>query len=203
MGDGVPDPVGGFGGAELVEDEDLRVEDGGEDLEFGGGDVAVVGVLDLFEEVAVVDEEAGGAALGEESLEDADGEVGFADADGAGEEQTAATGFDGVGLNEAAGVEVGGAEGAVGGGEVGDVLGEGAVLVAPGDVGGGEHAVGAALDAAGAGLREAVAVGLGDEAMAGAFAEWAGFGHGCSFQYGRVGGVGGWVNPIARCGNPT
>ena len=107
VGDGVPDPVGGLGGAELVEDEDFGVEDGREDLEFGGLDLSVVGVLDLLEEFAVVDEEAGGAAFGDEGLQDADGEVSFADADGAGEQEAGAAGFERVGLDEFAGGEVG------------------------------------------------------------------------------------------------
>ncbi len=169
MGDGVPNPIGGFGGAKLVEDEDLGVEDGGEDLELGGGDLAVIAVLHLLEEVAVVVEEAGCAALCDEGLEDADGEVGLADADGAGDQQAGAGGLEGIAVDELAGAEVRGGKAAVGGWELGLVVIERAMLVAAGDVGLGDAAGGSALDAAVAGLGVLVAV-LLDDAQPGAFA---------------------------------
>ncbi len=94
VGDGIPDPVGGLGRAELVEDKDFGFEDGSEDLQLGGGDLGVVAVLDLLEEVAVVDEEAVCAALGDQGPEDSDGEMGLAYADGAGDEQALAVGLE-------------------------------------------------------------------------------------------------------------
>jgi hypothetical protein len=57
--------------------------------------------LYLLEEVAIVAEEALGAALGDQRLQDAGGDVGFADADGAGDEQAAAFGFEGEAVDEA------------------------------------------------------------------------------------------------------
>ena len=45
------------------------------------GDLAVVAVLYLLEQVAVVEEEAGSATLGDQRLQDTDGEVGLADTD--------------------------------------------------------------------------------------------------------------------------
>ena len=69
--------------------KNLGIEDGMEDFHLGGGDLGVVGVLDLFEELAVVAEKAVDAFFDDEGLENADREMGFADADGAGEEQPA------------------------------------------------------------------------------------------------------------------
>jgi hypothetical protein len=175
--DGVPDPVGGFGGTEFIEDEDFGVEDGGEDLTLGEI-VAAVGVLDLLEEIAVVVEEAFGAAVGDEGLEDADGEMGLADADVAGEEETFAVSLIGVGFDEGTGLDEGGGKGGVAAVPGGFEVIEGAVLVAAGDAGLLEEAGGAAGDAAVAGLGDAGAVGARDDAETGVVAEGAGVGHG-------------------------
>jgi len=83
---------------------------------------------------------------------------------------------------------VGGAEGAVGAGEVGHVLVERAVGVALGDAGLVDGALGAAGGAADTLDGDAVAVGTVDEAETGVVADGAGFGHGC-FEYRSLGGL--------------
>lgn len=159
QGHGVPDPVSGFGGTELVDDEDFGVEDGAEDFQLGGSDLGVVGVLDLLEKLAVVAEEAVDSFFDDESLEDADGEMSFADADGACEQEAATGGGYGIAIDEAAGHEVGGGEGAIGAGEAGLVAVEGTVFVAGGDGGAVEEAGDALLSLAFAGFDFAAAAG--------------------------------------------
>jgi hypothetical protein len=57
-------------------------------------------VLALFQQLAVVAEEAMDAFFNDEGLEDADGEMGFAYADGAGEEEAAAFSRDWITVHE-------------------------------------------------------------------------------------------------------
>jgi len=57
--DDVADPVGGFAGAEIVEDEDFYGANRVEDRHFSGFAGRVVAGLDLFEEFAVIAEETG------------------------------------------------------------------------------------------------------------------------------------------------
>ncbi len=123
-------------------------------------------------------EDAGGAAIGDEGFEDADGEVSFAESAGAGEEEAFAGGLDGVAVGELAGDAVGLREAGGGSFVEGLVAIEGAELVAAGDTGLFELAGGAALDTAGAGLSEALTVGLFDDAEAGVSADGAGILHG-------------------------
>src|SRR5205807_2354231 len=93
--DGVPDPVVWLLRAEIVEYENLGVEDWLKQLKLSDFDLAVVAVLNLLEELAVVAEEAFDAALTDQPLEDAGGEVCLPYPDGADEEQAAIGGVDG------------------------------------------------------------------------------------------------------------
>jgi hypothetical protein len=177
--DNVADPVGGFAGAEVVEDEDFdganRVEDG----HLGGFAGGIVAGLDFFEEFAVVAEKAAVAA-DDELFDGGDGEMRFAYARGAHEEETF-VGAAGKIARESFGVALGELERlrvlrgpgfAVG--EIGDVAFEVAVFVAFGDAGALENASGAIFHAAIAGYGEFTgAVGTGNELPSGAAAELA------------------------------
>ena len=103
MGDGLPDPLGRLAGPELVEHQHLGLEHRPQDLHLSCFCRAVVAVLDLLEEVAVIVEQAQGTAFSHQCTQDADGEVGLADADRAGEQQAVARRFERVAANEAAG----------------------------------------------------------------------------------------------------
>jgi len=72
---GVPNPVGGLDRAEIVEDEDFGVEDRFQDLQFGGRGLRIPGVLNVFEQLLIIAEEAVAALLLNQHFEDADGEV--------------------------------------------------------------------------------------------------------------------------------
>ena len=173
--DGVPDPGGGAGGAEVVEDEDFGVEDGLEEGGFGGSDGGVVGVLDELEELLVVEKEAADLFFEDQGLEHGGGEVGFAEAGGADEDE--AFSLDGVGVvvDEAAGGFAGEVEGGV---FAVDLEGfEGFIEEARGDAGAVELALDAEAELAGALVGEAVAGFGGGDLEAGAFADGAG-GHG-------------------------
>ena len=154
-GDRVPDPVGGFSGAEFVEDEDLGVEDGLEDFHLRGRNLRVVGVLDFLQELAVVAKEAVDPFFDDEGVEDADGEVGFTDADGPGEQEAAAAGGDWIAVDETARHQVRRGQRAVGSGKAGFVAIEGAVLVAGGNGGAVEEPGDALFQLAGAALDNA------------------------------------------------
>ncbi len=166
VGGGVPGPVAGGDVAEVVEDEEVAGDDGLEEFVFGAGGAEAVDGAEVVEEFLVLPEDAGGAAVGDEGFEDADGEVGFAEAAGAGEEEAFAFGLDGEALGELAGGAEGGFDAVVGGFVYGLVAIEGAEFVAAGDAGLLEIAGGAALEAAVAGLGEAMPVGLLDDTEA-------------------------------------
>jgi hypothetical protein len=177
--DDVSHPVGGFTCAQVIEDENFDGANWIEDGHFGGFAGGVVAVLDFFEEFAIVAEEAGVAA-DDEFFECGDGEVRFADAGWAHEEETF-VGAAGKIARESFGVTLGELEGlrVLRGpgftvGEVGDVAFEIAMLVALGNAGALQDAIGAVFHAAVAGDCEfAGAVGAGDEFVAGAAAELA------------------------------
>ncbi len=147
------------------------------------GTTAVVEGAELVEQLLVLPEEAGGAAMLDDELEDADGEVGLSETARAGEEDAVAAGLGGVAVGEAVCDEKGGGEAFVGGLVV--EVAERAGGVAGRDPGLVEDAIGAELDAAGAGFGEAGA-GPIDELEAGALADGAEIGHEVKLQYGRV-----------------
>src|ERR1700722_948351 len=166
--DDVPNPVGGFAGAEVVEDEDFNGANRVEDRHFGGFAGRVVAGLDFFEEFAIVAEKAGVAA-DDQFLERCDGEVRFANAGWAHEEE-AFVGAAGEIAGEGFGVALGELERLrvlckpdFSVGQVGRVAFEVAVFVAFGDAGAGEDAVSAVFHAAVAGDGEFTgAVGAGN-----------------------------------------
>jgi len=136
--DGVPHPFGWLYGAQLVEDKDVGVEHGPKDVEFSGLDRRVVGILDLFQQFAIVVEQAGDAAGQNQFLEDSDGQVGLAGADFANDQQALVAA--GIALfREVGRDEVGFLERGVGAGEVRVVVGEFAMLVASRDAGGSQE----------------------------------------------------------------
>lgn len=86
LGHRIADPVGRFGGAEFIEDEDIGLVDRFKYTEFGRlGDV-VVAVLNLLEEITEIIEEAANALL-EKGIESGDGEMGLPDAAGTHQEE--------------------------------------------------------------------------------------------------------------------
>jgi hypothetical protein len=173
VSDSVPDPLGGFGGAELVEDEDFGFKDGAKDFELGGGHLGVVGVLDFLEQLAVVAEEALHSFFDDQRLEDAHCQMSLADADGAGEQQAVTFRCGRVAVDEAACHEMRRRQRTVGAGEAGFVAFQGAVLVAAGDAGSEERAGNALFLAAGAGFGGAGAVGTHDDEHSHSIALWA------------------------------
>lgn len=187
--DDVADPVGGFAGAEIVEDEDFYGANRVEDRHFSGFAGGIVAGLNLFEEFAIVAEKAGVAA-DDEFLERGDGEVGFAYAGRSHEEEAfvgaagkiACEGF-GVTLCQLKGLGVVRRPGfAVG--EISDVALEVTMLVALGNVGAREDAVGTLFHAAVARDCEFTgAVGAGNQLVSGTAAELAIF----EGQYLRLG----------------
>src|ERR1700690_2996747 len=140
--DRVPNPLARLHGAEFVEREYLGFKNGAQHLKFGGLHGIVVAVLDLFEQVAIVAEKAGATPGSDQLLEDADGEMGLAGADTSDEQQTLA--FARVEfLDKARGADMGERDGAIGAREIGGELRQLAMLVALGNVRGGDEGAGA------------------------------------------------------------
>src|SRR5579859_5472761 len=133
--DRVPNPVGGLRGAELVKDEDLRFENGLQDLHFRGRHLWVVGVLDLLEQFAVVAEEAAYTFFENEGVQNADGQVSCADADGARNQQAASFGRDRIAIHELARDERGRGQRSISFPETGIVAIERTMLIARGNGG--------------------------------------------------------------------
>jgi len=74
------DPLRGFFGAEVVEDQQIGGHHRPQDLELGGPDRRIVGTADDAQQIAGVVEEAARPRLVHHLLEDGDGEVRLADA---------------------------------------------------------------------------------------------------------------------------
>ena len=66
-------------GPEFIEDQDLGLEDRGEDVRLGQGRVRSEGALDLADEVAEIVEDAGRVLGPDELLDDGHGQVGLPD----------------------------------------------------------------------------------------------------------------------------
>jgi hypothetical protein len=87
LGHSVANPIGRFGSAKFIEDEDISLVNRFEDTEFRRLGDRVVTVLNLLEQVAEIIEEAADPLL-EKGIEGGDGEMGLPDAAGAHQEKT-------------------------------------------------------------------------------------------------------------------
>ena len=167
-----------------------------EDLGLGPGGAEAVDGAEVVEQLLVLPEDAAGATVGDDALENADREMGLAKAAQSGKEQALAGGLDGKPGGELPG----------GGKRLLDALGRGAVerlitvelaeLVAAGDAGILEQARGAQLDAAGAVLGKLAAVVALDDGKPKAMAERARRSH-TSVQYGSPAAPVGRMHRIA------
>src|SRR6187402_2657 len=172
VSDGVPDPVRGLGRADLVEDEDLRIEDRLQDAEFGRCHRGVVGVLYLLQELAVVVKEPLGSPL-DERLQNTDGQMRLSYADISRQEQSCAIRFKRIGLDELLGRDVRVRERGRGRTEFGFEALQRAVFVPFWNSGLQQRTRVTVRHAAAARLGEAIAIGPLDEAKEGALAERA------------------------------
>ena len=94
MRDRISDSGGRLGGAKFIEHKHCCVEDGLQYAEFRGCNLAVVGVLHFFQQLAVVVEQPDYATLDDQLLQDANRKVGLANADIARQQETLAVSFD-------------------------------------------------------------------------------------------------------------
>src|SRR5207247_10263423 len=87
--DSIPNPLGRFYGAEFIENQDLGLEDRTQHLEFSRPYRFVIRILNFFEQLAIIIEEATDAFAENNFFNDSYGKVCFADPNRADEEQAA------------------------------------------------------------------------------------------------------------------
>src|SRR5258708_28890298 len=154
----VPNPISRLRRPQFVEHQHFGLEDRRQYLQLGLTNLRVVAVLDLLQQVAIVVEQPGGSALGDQRLQDPHGQVGFADADRAGEQQAGSRRLQRIAFDKLPCPKVSRAKRPVRGGEDCLVVFQRAVLVSFGNVRAAEHTFGPPLDPAGASLGKLTAV---------------------------------------------
>ena len=140
--DRVPGPFAGLDRAEFIEHQHLGFEHRAQHFEFGRLDGVVIRILDLFQKLAVVAEEAAAAPLPDQLFQDPDREMRLASADSTNDQQPRTVSWIKL-LDEAAGGDVSQSDSGIRAREVGREAGQFTMLIPLWDARGGEQRVGA------------------------------------------------------------